>query len=90
MNWREWRAPFPGEPTPRSLRTKTIFQENFMRINYAGGPGTIPRVSVCDVVQGAYPEDHFRGRIVLAGITAMGLVDSVTTPMPKPGWVCRV
>ena len=70
------RGAHPPEPEDE----KTIFQENLMRINYAGGPGTIPRVSVCDVVQGAYPEDHFRGRIVLVGITAMGLVDSVTTP----------
>ncbi|SEM63474.1 His Kinase A (phospho-acceptor) domain-containing protein [Syntrophus gentianae] len=69
------RAPF-GEHS----NEKAILQENLMRVNYSGGPGTIPRLPVFDIVQGAYPESYFRGKIVLVGITAMGLVDSVTTP----------
>jgi len=75
------KGSFPQRtPSAKHPGEKAILQENLMRINYAGGPGTVPRISVLDIVQGAYPEEYFRGKIVLVGITAMGLVDSVTTP----------
>jgi len=67
-------------PHPEFHDERAILQDDLMRINYHGGPSTVTRVSFLDVVQGAYPPDYFRGKIVLVGITAMGLVDSVTTP----------
>jgi signal transduction histidine kinase/CHASE2 domain-containing sensor protein len=57
-----------------------IVQGDLMRINYCGGPGTFRQLSFLDVVNGVYPRDYFQGKIVLVGITAMGLVDSATTP----------
>ena len=65
---------------PEQRDEKAIIQCDLMRINYHGGPGTFTRVSFLDIVQGAYPADYFRGKIVLVGITAMGLVDSAMTP----------
>lgn len=67
-------------PLPEHYEGEGITQADLMRINYRGGPGTIRRVSFLDILQGVYPADHFKGKIVLVGITAMGLVDSVTTP----------
>lgn len=60
-----------------------IGQSDLMRINYYGGPGSFPRISFLDVVQGTYPAGYFQGKIVLIGITAMGLVDSSMTPFAE-------
>lgn len=64
-------------------RPASIYQSDMMRINYYGGPGTFTRVSLLDVLNGRYGPDFFRGRIVLVGISAMGLVDSVMTPFSE-------
>jgi len=75
------QKPFLRKIQPTSLRDeKTIVQADRMRINYHGGPGAFARISLLDVTRGAYPADYFRGKIVLVGITAMGLVDSAMTP----------
>ncbi len=60
-----------------------IVQGDAMTIHFYGGPGTFARVSFLDVVKGAYPPDYFRKKIVLVGITALGLVDSVMTPFSE-------
>lgn len=75
------KASFPRTVLPPDQRgEKTIIQCDLMRINYHGGPGTFTRISFGDVFHGAYPADYFQGKIVLVGITAMGLVDSAMTP----------
>jgi len=60
-----------------------IVQSDAMTINFYGGPGAFTKISFADVAKGAYPPDTFRGKIVLVGITALGLVDSVTTPFSE-------
>jgi signal transduction histidine kinase len=69
-------APVIGKPDA----TGDIVQSDPMRINYYGGPGTFLHLSFLDVFNGIYPREYFQGKIVLVGITAMGLVDSATTP----------
>ena len=75
------KAAFPRTVLlPDQRDEKAIIQCDLMRINYHGGPGTFTRISFGDVFHGAYPADYFQGKIVLVGITAMGLVDSAMTP----------
>ncbi len=66
-------------PTGKS-DNKSIFQSDLMRINFCGGPGTFTRISMLDVINDAYPPAYFKGKVILIGATAMGLVDSAMTP----------
>ena len=68
---------------PDQRDEKGIGQNDLMRINYYGGPGTFTRIPLLNVVQGDYPADYFKGKAVLVGITAMGLVDSSMTPFAE-------
>lgn len=68
---------------PDQRDERAIVQSDLMRINYYGGPGTFTRLSFLDVIQGGYPEAYFRGKIVLVGIMATGLVDSAMTPFAE-------
>ena len=49
-------------------------------IDYAGPPGTVPRVSFSDLVAGRADLDRLRGRIVVVGATAPTLRDVHATP----------
>lgn len=60
-----------------------IVQRDGRRIDYYGPPGTFPRISMADIVEGRYPDDFFRDRIVLVGVTAAGLETSVLTPFTE-------
>jgi len=72
---------FPrGKPIPDQQDDAAIIQSDLMRINHYGGPGTFTRISLGDVIDGKYSPAYFQGKIVLVGMTAMGLVDSATTP----------
>ncbi|OPY86916.1 MAG: Alkaline phosphatase synthesis sensor protein PhoR [Syntrophaceae bacterium PtaU1.Bin231] len=59
---------------------ESIVQSDPARINFYGGPGTFPRLSLLDVINGVYPPAYFQGKVILIGATAMGLVDSAMTP----------
>ena len=74
------KKPFDRAPAPIRSDRQSIVQEDFFRINFYGGPGTFPRISLVDVVSGVYPPAWFRGKVILIGATAMGLVDSGMTP----------
>lgn len=49
-------------------------------INYAGAPGSYPRYSFADVVQGRVDPSHLRGKTVFLGATALGVYDMRVTP----------
>ncbi len=51
------------------------------RIRYAGPPGHVQRVSYVDVLRGAVPAQQLAGRYVLVGMTALGLGDTLATPV---------
>ncbi|HEY7699913.1 MAG TPA: CHASE2 domain-containing protein [Vicinamibacteria bacterium] len=64
--------------------------EHALAIAYAGPTGTFERVSALDVIEGRFPGDAFRDRLVLYGATAAELGDSYRTPVsrdhdPTPG-----
>jgi adenylate cyclase len=60
----------------------------YVQIDYHGESGTYEHVSLADVVQGKFPKDTFRNKLVLIGPTAIGIGDTAVTPfqqMAYPG-----
>jgi adenylate cyclase len=51
-----------------------------MMINFEGGVGTYPYVSIADVVRHKFPPGTFKGKIVLVGASATGIGDLRSTP----------
>ncbi|MHB8997591.1 MAG: CHASE2 domain-containing protein [Armatimonadota bacterium] len=50
-------------------------------VNYLGPADTIPKLSYIDVLDGRFPAGMLRGKIVLVGFTAPGLLDQYPTPL---------
>lgn len=60
------------------------------RLPFVGPPGTIPRISYAQVLEGRVPTALFAGKTVWVGATAVGLGDFLPTPVsgnaqPMPG-----
>jgi len=81
-----------GKPMPREEpsafagkggRRTDILQLDQRRINFLGDPGTIPQISMVDVIEGRYPPAFFTNRIILVGLTADGLEGGVLTPFSQ-------
>ncbi len=62
----------------------------FFLIRYLGPPGSFPRVSAWDVLQGRVPPEIFSGKIALVGVTATGITDKWTTPFARKGGMAGV
>jgi serine phosphatase RsbU (regulator of sigma subunit)/CHASE2 domain-containing sensor protein len=60
-----------------------IIQMDPLRINYYGAPGTFRHLSFIDVVDGKYPSQFFRDRIVLVGVVATGIEALLLTPFSQ-------
>ena len=54
--------------------------EGSVLIDYAGGPGTIPRIPYEDVARGRLSPADVRGRVVVVGLTGVTLGDTHPTP----------
>lgn len=50
-----------------------------IKINYRGPPKTIPTYSVVDIMEGRLPEGALQDKVVLLGITAIGVYDAHST-----------
>ena len=77
----------PHEPT---LITNKVSTQGLRRLNFLGAPGHFQRISYINVLRGDYPKSFFSNKIVLVGVTAAGLGDSLPTPVsalsqPMPG-----
>ena len=59
------------------------FRADRFLIRYAGPPGHVQRVSYVDVLRGAVAPEALRGRYVLVGMTALGLGDTLATPVNR-------
>ncbi|TFH66086.1 MAG: adenylate/guanylate cyclase domain-containing protein [Candidatus Zixiibacteriota bacterium] len=67
----------------------TRINQSSLRLNF-GLPAQAKFLSVSDVIDGTIPEDYFRGKIVLVGITEVGIFDLRPTPVDPviPGvWI---
>lgn len=72
------------------LISNKVITQDLRRLNFLGPPGHFQRVSYIDVLRGDYPKYFFNNKIVLVGVTAAGLGDSLPTPVsalsqPMPG-----
>ena len=69
-----------------SLRVGThnfrIEHDGTALINYTGPYRTYPQYSMADVIGGTFPPGSFKGKIVFAGPTAVGIGDMRSTPFP--------
>ena len=70
-------------PPPSDKLDKDIIQMDRMRINFCGPPGTYEKVFLSDVLNGVYPPTFFKRKMVLVGVTAMGLGDQFLTPFSQ-------
>ncbi len=63
--------------------SENIIQADFLKINYYGGPETFPLISMTDIIDGKYPMEFFRDKIVLVGVTAIGIEGRILTPFSE-------
>ncbi len=78
------RFPVDTEPPAATPAGDTgwVRADRFL-IRYAGPPGHVQRVSYVDVLRGAVAPEVLRGRYVLVGMTALGLGDTLATPVNR-------
>jgi CHASE2 domain-containing sensor protein len=72
-----------SKPAPGQGSSQPILEMDGMRINYCGGPGVFERVSFSDILEGVYPSERFRNKIVLVGVTAPGLFEEAFIPFSE-------
>jgi len=77
-------------PPPTADPGALWHRAGWLRIPFAGPPGTYRSVSYADVLRGSVGDEVFRDKVVLVGATSLGLADSVPTPTsgfnrPMPG-----
>ncbi len=77
----------PDKTTPPLIsggqQQEIIVQNSVMKINYYGPPGTFRHISLTDIIDGKYPMDFFRDKIVLVGLTAIGLENRILSPFTE-------
>ncbi len=56
-------------------------REGEFAVRFVGPPGSVRRVSYVDLLTGAVPASALAGRLVLIGMTAPGLGDTLATPV---------
>jgi CHASE2 domain-containing sensor protein/nitrogen-specific signal transduction histidine kinase len=81
-------TPLRREPAPPALHAPQpgrarVFQQDRQKINYYGAPGSFRQISLARVLSGAFPPEYFRGKIVLVGLSAPGIVDEISTPFSQ-------
>lgn len=67
-----------------------LVRESRRRIEFIGPPGTFPRLSYSEILDGKISPLVLAGKIVLVGVTAAGMGDALPTPVsalanPMPG-----
>ena len=79
-----------GYGAPASVASTHWQRAHWLRIPFAGPPGTYRSVSYADVLRGDLDAAILRDKVVFVGATALGMSDSVPTPTsgfnrPMPG-----
>nr|WP_281357745.1 CHASE2 and HATPase_c domain-containing protein [Aromatoleum diolicum] len=77
-------------PEPPPIDAPGWRRADWMRIPFAGPPGTYRYISYVDVLRGALADGALRGAVVFVGASAVGMGDIVPTPTsgharPMPG-----
>jgi CHASE2 domain-containing sensor protein/signal transduction histidine kinase len=68
-------------PALLSRQVKGQANDHAIAIPYLGPPGHMTRVSYAALLRGEVPDEAFKGRYVLIGVTAQGLGDRFQTPV---------
>lgn len=81
-----YAQPGPGDDDDRLQWVRATW----LRVPFAGPPGTYPYYSYAAVLRGEVPADALRDKVLLVGATASGMAEAVPTPMsglsrPMPG-----
>lgn len=82
-------GPLPGLSDPDAA-TPSPYQwrrNNYVRLRFAGPPGTFPQLSYIDVLEGKVPPQLLRGRWVIVGMTASGIAPRLLTPTSNEHWM---
>ena len=58
----------------------SIIQSGYMWINFYGAPGKFRYFSVADILDGQWPPSFFADKIVLVGMTTVGLHEGILVP----------
>ncbi|MBN2015765.1 adenylate/guanylate cyclase domain-containing protein [Candidatus Dojkabacteria bacterium] len=61
--------------------TEIQVQDEIIRINYTGPAGSFQEVPFTDALDGKYPKDFFKDKIVLVGSTAEDISDNLINPL---------
>ncbi|MGH8054120.1 MAG: CHASE2 domain-containing protein [Stenotrophomonas sp.] len=79
----------PGLPSPQddALTPYQWHRDNYVRLRYAGPPGTFPQVSYSDVLEGRIAPGLLHGRRVIVGMTASGVAPRLLTPTSHERWM---
>ena len=79
----------PGLASPKdtSLTPYQWHRDNYVRLRYAGPPGTFPQVSYSDVLEGRIAPGMLHGRRVIVGMTASGVAPRLLTPTSHEHWM---
>lgn len=67
-------------PAPQQAPQRGWRRADWMRIPFAGPPGSFHYVSYVDVLRGAVPDNVLRDAVVFVGASAVGMGDMVPTP----------
>ena len=74
-------APLPGDRNPYPDQPSRAWVRDYrFRIPFAGPAGAMPHVSFIDALNGWAPASAFHDKIVLVGLTGLGLPDAYPTP----------
>ncbi len=57
-----------------------IEQMHPMLINFYGPPGVYERISLSEALKDTFPAEYFRNKIVIIGVTAPGIENTILTP----------
>ncbi|MEM1435135.1 MAG: CHASE2 domain-containing protein [Pseudomonadota bacterium] len=63
----------------------TVERCGYVRIPFAGPPGSVPQISALDLLSGDLAAGVLAGKIVLLGLTTAGIADWVTSPVSGEG-----
>jgi diguanylate cyclase (GGDEF)-like protein len=81
------QLPGLADPTPRNNSPYQWHRDHYVRLRYAGPPGSFPQMSYVDVLEGRIPADLLKGRLVIVGMTASGIAPRLLTPTSRDNWM---
>jgi len=72
---------FDGIGDADAVNRYSLVRKDQRRVNFGGPPGHFNQISYSQVLNGEFPPNTFKNKIVLVGATALGMNDILTTPV---------